>query len=80
MMMKWHILATIILIQLKTFHCNIIELSSYSKVIKNGNANEQFTSATTNTITTVDATTIKPERKHRAREGVIASDLWFPKM
>lgn len=67
-MMKWHIFTAIILIQLKTFHCNTIELSSYSKVIKNGNANEQSAS-----------TTDEPEHKHRAREGVITSDLWFPK-
>lgn len=67
-MMKWHIFATIILIQLKTFRCNTIELSSYSKVAKNGNINEPSTNSD------------KPlEKQHRAREGVINSDLWLPK-
>lgn len=68
MMMKWHIFSTIILIQLKTFNCNTIEISSYSKVAKNGNANEEPTK-----------NMMKPPQTHRAREGVINSDLWFPK-
>lgn len=68
MMMKWHIFATIILIQLKTFHCNTIEFSSYSKVAKNGQANEE-----------PQKYTDKPPQIHRAREGVINSDLWIPK-
>lgn len=71
-MMKWHIFAAIIWIQLKSFHCNTIELSSYSKVIKNGYANEEFPSTT--------STTEKPKEKHQNREGLIASELWLPKM
>lgn len=68
MMMKWHIFVTIILIQLKTFHCNTIELSSYSKVAKNGQPNEQPQNNTDQT-----------PQIHRTREGVINSDLWLPK-
>lgn len=67
MMMKWHIFTTIILIQLKSFHCNTIEYSSYSKVAKNGQANEE-----------PHKNTDKPPQIHRAREGVINSDLWQP--
>lgn len=76
-MMKWHIFAAIILIQLKSFHCNTIELSSYSKVIKNGYANEQFPSTTS---TSISFSTEKPEEKHQAREDAITSELWLPKM
>lgn len=68
MMMKWHIFTTIISIQLKTFHCNTIEFSSYSKVAKNGQPNEEPQNYSD-----------KPPQIHRAREGVINSDLWFPK-
>ncbi|XP_031623884.1 stress response protein NST1 [Contarinia nasturtii] len=68
MMMKWHIFVTIILIQLKTFHCNTIELSSYSKVAKNGQPNVQ-----------PQNNTDQQPQIHRAREGVINSDLWLPK-
>lgn len=66
MTIKWHIFATIILIQLKSFHCNTIELSSYSRVAKNGNGD-------------TSVHTDKPLEVHRAREGVINSDLWQPK-
>lgn len=78
MMMKWHIFAAIILIQLKSFHCNTIELSSYSKVIKNGYANEQFPSTTSTSISS--SATENSEENHKAREGVITSELWLPKM
>lgn len=73
MMMKWHIFATIILIQLKTFHCNTIEISSYSRVAKNTNA------TTTNEEPTKNNDQPSLLQFHRAREGVINSDLWFPK-
>ena len=69
MMMKWHIFAAIILIQLKSFHCNTIEFSSYSKVAKNGQQPNEEPPKNTD----------KPPQIHRAREGVINSDLWFPK-
>lgn len=73
MMMKWHIFATIILIQLKTFHCNTIEISSYSRVAKNTN--------TTTNEEPLKNNDQPPLNIHRAREGVINnSDLWFPKM
>lgn len=68
MTLKWHIFATIILIQLKSFHCNTIELSSYSRVAKNGNADADAAHAAAKAV-----------EVHRAREGVINSDLWQPK-
>lgn len=67
MTIKWHIFATIILIQLKSFHCNTIELSSYSRVAKNGGNAD------------ANAHTDQPTEVHRAREDVINSDLWQPK-
>lgn len=67
MMMKWHIFVAIILIQLKSFQCSTIEMSSYSKVAKNGRANEEPSK-------NID----QLPRIHRPREGVINSDLWFP--
>lgn len=74
MMMKWHIFATIILIQLKTFHCNTIEISSYSRVAKNTNATANEEAPAKN-----NDQPLQQKHIHRAREGVINSDLWFPK-
>lgn len=61
--MKTYILL-LILMQLKSFYCDEIEVSSYSKVAKNGLGNAMNKENSEN-------------RVHRAREGVANVDFLF---
>lgn len=58
------ILFVVIMMQLKSFRCNTLEFSAYSKVATNG----------------VDAAPTDVPKVHRAREGVMNADLIFPKV
>lgn len=61
-----------ILVQFNTFCCSTIEVSSYSKVAKNGVGDDGSRS---NSSENHDL-----PRVHRAREGVLNTNLWFPKV
>lgn len=60
------ILFVVIMMQLKSFRCNTLEFSAYSKVATNG-------------VDAAAAPTDVP-KVHRAREGVTNADLIFPKV